>query len=117
MYKDELGDENQLDIPGDPETTANTTVVNTPEMEQWVKTIEMVSLSDKYNFEACKVRVNYTWNVELLADLLQEYHDKEIVELLTYGFPIERNMETPLELGGTNHMGATQYQAHIDAYN
>ena len=60
--------------------------------------------------------VNKTWNCQLLSDLLVDYHDSEILDLIVYGWPVECDDNIPLELGGHNHKGATEFDEVIDAY-
>ena len=83
---------------------------------QWLKIIELVEVSNVHNKDLCKIKVNSTWNFELLNALLVDYHDQQIVELLKYGFPIERDENNPLEMGGINHKGVTEFETEVDAY-
>ena len=47
-----------------------------------------VRLSGKYNFEGCRIRINYRMNIEFLRSMLSDYKDKQICEFLEFGFPI-----------------------------
>ena len=110
-----LGDE-QLDVPGVPEKFELKPINVGAENEQWIRIIELVSKSGQYNMELCRIKVNHRINFELLETLLTNYHDKQIIDLLKFSFPIERDMNVPLELGGINHKGATEFPEHVDAY-
>ena len=67
--------------------------------------------------DTCQITtVNNTWNFTLLMQLLVNCHDQDIVNLLKYGWPIPINENLPLEMGGINHKGATEYEQHIDEY-
>ena len=76
------------------------TIDTSEEHLQWLKIIELVEVSNAHNKDLCKIKVNSTWNFELLNALLVDYHDQQIVELLKYGFPIERDENIPLKMGG-----------------
>ena len=91
-------------------------MVNEIKNHEWLELIEKVTQSGLPNFKACRVTVNTHWNIQLLHSLLREYDDKEVIDLLQFGFPIERDNEIPLEMGGINHNGATKFEEHIDRY-
>ena len=110
-----LGDE-MWDVPEKPELQGDLKFHITPEMDQWVRIIELVILSGKPNKDLCKIKIIHKLNFELMENLLSEYDDKEIIMLLKYGFPIERDMNIPLEMGGINHKSATEFPQHVDAY-
>ena len=107
---------NELDILSSPESTDIKKVVFNPVKDQWVRIIELVMLSQKPNKDGCRIRVNNIWNFELLSSLLADYPDKDVIECLRYGWPLDRDDNAPLEMGGVNHKGATEYPEHIDKY-
>ena len=84
--------------------------------QQWVDICNKVVESGCYNFQRCKINVNSNWNIPLLESLLSDYWDKEIIKFLQFGFPVERSDNVPLEMGGINHKGATDYEDHVDEY-
>ena len=88
----------------------------TAEHQHVIDCITQVCESNKFNKDGCKIEVSTKWNIPLLNTLLEGYHDQGIVELLQYGFPIDRNNEVLLEMGGINHRGATLHQQHVDNY-
>ena len=45
--------------------------------------------SGTFNAACCRFPVPTTWNVERLEVLLEEYHDKEILDFIKYGWPID----------------------------
>lgn len=78
---------------------------------------EEINKSGKFNFQEVRVPINTQWNTELLEQLLEGYHDKQVAELLRYGWPVDRNNDVPLpEISGRNHKGATEFPDHIDKY-
>ena len=105
-----------LDVPHKLETQDLTPARLTPDNQQIVKIIELVHESGRLNKDLCKIRVGTNWNIPLLSDMLHDYHDKEVLQYLEYGFPVDRDDEVQLELGGLNHRGATDHPQHIDEY-
>ena len=109
-------DDLELDRPDLLERPIWGEVPDNPEVEQWVRIIELVTLSGAPNKDCCKIRVNDHWNFDMLDRELSGYKDKEIVELLKYGWPVERSEDIPLEMGGINHEGATKFEEDMDQY-
>ena len=107
-----------LDRPGQGEKSSNVNCDNllTQEMLNYINVIDLVVKSEKHNFQGEHISINKSWNIELLHSLLSEYHDKQVVDMLNFGFPVSRNDEVPLEMGGRNHKGATMFEADIDKY-
>ena len=60
--------------------------------------------------------VKSNWIVQLMDSLLSEYHEREIIEWLTYGFPVSWEGDEYPVPAETNHLGATRYSEHIDEY-
>ena len=107
----------ELDSPGVPKSAVSAVMgAGLQEMEQWPRIIELVRFSGVYNKDSCRIQVNHNWNFDLLQSMLVDYHDYEIVDLLKFGWPIDRDMNIPLELGGINHKGATCFENHVDDY-
>ena len=91
-YSLDLFSDPQLDVPG---------VMESPKSEgQWLQIIELVMYSGLPNKDGCQIRVNNTWNFELLESLLGDYHDRDIIPLLKFGWPLDRDPNKPLEMGG-----------------
>lgn len=56
-------------------------------------------------------------NLQLFRSLLDTYHDKDLIEWLTYGWPIGRPLDAPLPVSvQINHKGANSFPDHIDEY-
>ncbi len=49
---------------------------------------EQVFNSGKYNFEGCRIRINDKLNFEFLRHMLMNYCDKDVCDLLEFGFPL-----------------------------
>ena len=65
----------------------------------------------------CRIPLKTPWKIENFRQLLAGYHDQDLLEWLTYGFPISRDDEvgnpTP---NSCNHMGANMFLQAIDEY-
>ena len=86
------------------------------ELQAYIDIIQHVYNTGVPNFQKARIPVCTKWNIPLLEGLLSEYHDAQILDFLVYGWPIDRNPDIPLEMGGRNHAGATNFPEHIDAY-
>ena len=64
----------------------------------------------------CRIQVQSTWNLDLLDSLLIDYHDRDVVEWLKYGFSVSRDDGAPLKPADKNHAGALAYPQHIQSY-
>ena len=116
MVNDADLESSSLDSPGSAELQTFDPIDIPDVMNQWVHIIKTVVESGQHNKDQCKIVVNNTWNFELLQSLLIDYHDSAIIDFLKYGWPISRDADAPLEMGGVNHKGATNYPEHVDAY-
>lgn len=85
---------------------------------------EMVTASGMYNYENCKIPVNFRMNLDFIRSWLVDYKDKKVCDFLEYGFPIgaiESNTilknVTKTELWKfKNHKGAKIYPEDINKY-
>ena len=96
----------------------------TPPMLQWpsVYSTNLTEMSDihnkvietsVYNFIGCKIRVN---NFDLWESLIDEYHDKVVLEFLKYGFPIGYSSKELPKSCSRNHKGAHDYPNDVDIH-
>ena len=105
-----------LDIPGGDELESHTCTEITPQLETMLAIINKVHESGVPNYKGVRHPLPTNFNIALLQNLLIDYADREVVDLLLYGFPIQRDESTPLLLGNRNHKGATEFPDHVDAY-
>ena len=69
------------------------------------------------NAWGARIPVESGWNITLLKSLLKEYHDKDICDWLTYGWPISRPPTWPDPTPTfNNHSSAVNNPAAINAY-
>ena len=88
-----------------------------------IKFIEDLLLAHKIinsglpNRYGCRIPVKTKWNINLFSSLLTDYHDQDVIEWLTYGFPVSRDPFCVDPVPATrNHAGATQFPEHVDEY-
>ena len=99
LATEELLTHTNLDKPGELQMDTPVKVKVSAEHQLWVNIINLVILSEQHNKDNCCIRANTDWNFDLLRNLLENYHDHEIVDLLQYGWPVDRDMSIPLEMG------------------
>ena len=56
--------------------------------EFWTTANRMVRNSGKCNFQDQRIPVNSSWDLDKLQQWLQNYHDKQLIEFLKYGWPL-----------------------------
>ena len=84
--------------------------------EDIITASSLVRQSGEPNFKKCKLRVASKLNVERWEQELSNYADKQVVDLLKYGCPINFEGTGISKRRCTNHKGATQFAADIDSY-
>ena len=76
-----------------------------------------VTTSGLPNKEGCRIPLNTNWNLLVFQELLEGYHDLEVLQWLKYGFSISRDDSAPDPTpASSNHLGATLYPQVIDKY-
>lgn len=56
---------------------------------------ERVEKSGKFNYQGLQIMLPTKWNIQLLDKLLTGYHDKEIINFLKFGWPVDRDLQSP----------------------
>lgn len=70
-----------------------------------------------YNRFGARIPIPTKMNLELFENLLQDYHDKEVVEWMRFGWPTGYPLDAPEPVPHIiNHKGALLYPNHIDEY-
>ena len=72
--------------------------------------------SNMPNFMGARIPVNAQFNIPAWKSHLSEYWDKQIVDLLQYGFPLDFDRSRSLNATYDNHASATKFPEHIDKY-
>ena len=55
----------------------------------WIEANKLIRQSGVPNYVGCQIRIPSPWNVELFEELLTGYEDKEIIQFLKFGWPVE----------------------------
>ena len=61
------------------------------------------------NFKQARIQIPSKFNFEFLERELHFYHDKEVIDLLKFGFPLAHNGSTGSKLVPKNHGGARDF--------
>ena len=68
------------------------------------------------NFMQVRIPVKSQLNVAAWKKYLYSYWDKQLIDLIQYGFPLEFDTEVTLQSTYVNHASAVQYSDHVSAY-
>ena len=77
---------------------------------------KLIRQTNKPNEDLARLHLPSNWNFEYLNKKLKNYHDKEIIELLMFGFLIECDIHCSEFNQPDNHTGARYFPNEIDAY-
>ena len=77
---------------------------------------KIIKKSGKFNFLHCQLRVEFQLNADAWEVLLKDYWDKQLIQLIRHGFPLDFDLESPLAQEGVNHNSGLQHPTDIDAY-
>ena len=84
--------------------------------EYYIQANHLIRKSNKYNFEYCKFPVPTPWNLPLLEEWLVDYHDRDLIKFLKYGWPLELKHvpgQVPIP---PNQKGASQFSDKLSEY-
>ena len=76
----------------------------------------MVKNSRSPNFLGCRIPVKSNLKCDTWDTYLAEYWDKQLPDLLKYGFPIDFDRNSPLVSTEQNHTSAIRHEAHVAKY-
>ena len=68
------------------------------------------------NVDGCRIRINSKWNLKNFENQLRSYQNKQVVELLRYGFPIECDEKIGTYAVPENHRGTTEFEVKVSEY-
>ena len=85
---------------------------------------EKVKQSGKPNFLGCRIKVNNRMNIDYMRSLLKDYKDKDICDLLEFGFPLGcreneillKDIQKKDRLKYRNHKGADDFPEEMLLY-
>ena len=90
--------------------------INTNQTDNLIEIHEMVKNTQKPNFMQARIPVTSQLNVEVWQELLKDYWDQQLLQLLRFGFPLDFNRNSQLQCEGGNHSSAIQYPKDVEAY-
>ena len=67
---------------------SNMTEAEVDRCKFWVSANRIVRQSGDYNYKKEKILVNSNWNIQLLEEKLRNYHGKELLGFIKYGWPL-----------------------------
>ena len=81
-----------------------------------IKGHAMVKQYQKPNFLGARLKVDSQLNLGAWKLHLSDYWDKQLIDLLYFGFPLDFNRTFPLKWEGSNHSSAINFPRDIEAY-
>ena len=94
----------------------NTTLQSECSVDDPIELHKIIKSSGKYNYLGCRIPIKSQLKVDVWAQELEGYWDTQLLDFLTYGFPLDFNRESELRCEGTNHNSAMQFPMDVDAY-
>jgi hypothetical protein len=76
----------------------------------------LVVKSGQHNFQYCRIPVNNHLNHDLWSLYLSDYHDKELLEFLKFGFPVGYDKDILPASLIRNHKGAIDFGKEVSQY-
>ena len=65
------------------------------------------------NYVGCKILLPSGFHFEYLENKLVHYKDKQIIQFLRYGFPVDHNRSTGVNKPVSNHKGASEFAIQV----
>ena len=80
-----------------------------------VKLVDYVRQTGKANVYGARVVIPSKWNLSLLWSMAELTSDREVVQFLTFGWPLNHN-GNPVMVSTFNHSSAVRHSAQVDKY-
>ena len=77
---------------------------------------EMVRCSAMPNFRQLRIPVQTQLKVDAWRKYLDSYWDKQLIDLIQFGFPLDFNRNVILQSTSVNYSSALKYSEHVSAY-
>lgn len=94
-------------------TWPSTTTLAQKEFPSFCHMYEKIREKGLPNFLGAKIPVSSNLKILEWSKYLKDYHDKEIVTFLQYGWPVGFHSETPPQAVYENHSSAKRYNDHV----
>ena len=84
---------------------------------QYLQAVSKITTSGKPNYQHCKIAIESSFNINFWRERLNDYHDKHVVNLLQYGFPLGINNGNKLcRKQVDNHSSAVMFPTEVGEY-
>ena len=83
--------------------------------EFMVRANKVIRKSGVPNFMGEKILIPSQFNFGYLQEMLEDYHDRQVVELLKYGFPLSHDGKTGSKSLLKNHKGARDWPQQMES--
>ena len=77
----------------------------------------MIKASGLPNYLACRIPIESQLQCKNWVKYLHNYWDQQLLDLLTFGFPLDFNRQTQLTSTEENHASAVQNPFHVEKYS
>ena len=82
---------------------------------QEVQAVNYARLYGKPNVYGARIPIKSSWNIQLCTNLASSVSDREVVQFLTYGWPLNHDGR-PATINTTNHSSAIRYPQQVQQY-
>ena len=103
-------------IPLDEQLMPNQSSCNNTLKKSLIDAYYMIRQTGKHKFWGACIPVTSQLNVDKWEELLEDYWDQQLLQLLRFGVPLDFNRRCTLHNGQGNHTSATQLPLDVDAY-
>ena len=91
--------------------------IDTRDPQQYFASVSRIINSNTPNYKGCRVQIHSELNIPYWEEMLRDYIDKDLTELLKYGFPLGIANRNALDTKAViNHNTATQYEGFVEKY-
>ena len=103
-------------VPLSDQMVSNVSTINHVEDKSPLQIHDLVRATNKPNFMQARIPVQSQLNVRAWKKYLANYWDRQLIELIEFGFPLDFNRSSPLIHEQGNHKSAVEFPADIEAY-
>ena len=83
---------------------------------EYLQIYDAVRSTDQPNYKHARIPLTHDLNIAAWRHYLQDYEDKELCDLLMFGFPMGYRSPWPPIPTFTNHKSALDYPTHVEKY-
>ena len=83
--------------------------------KDFISSCNLITRSGKFNFLGCRIQMPSAFNIPIIEQMLQCYHDRQVVQFLEFGWPINYAGDNPPFGPVENHNGAKDFPEFIES--